>query len=150
MVNIDVASSDDNTGSNSVAGNWVLEQIVGNVETDVPFSAKLQEDYQQSFMSSIMVTTELDVVDSTATNFTDLMTNPGGDGLISLREAIIAANAQAGANVIELPTGNYVLTIKNGFDSGADSHDHDVTDDLVINGSGTCLLYTSPSPRDRG
>ena len=53
----------------------------------------------------------------------------------SLRGAIIAANALAGADTIRLPAGLYALTIA-GFDDAALSGDLDITSDLTLIGLG--------------
>src|SRR5262245_5014704 len=53
----------------------------------------------------------------------------------SLREAIIAANATAGPDVITLPADTYTLT-RSGVDNSAVNGDLDVTDALTINGAG--------------
>ena len=61
LAEIDVASSDNSTGGADLNADWVLEQIVGTVETSVPFSEQLQDTYQRSLASSITVTTTLDL-----------------------------------------------------------------------------------------
>ena len=53
----------------------------------------------------------------------------------SLREAIIAANAASGADMISLPAGTYTLTIA-GIEDAAAQGDLDVTDGLTITGTG--------------
>ncbi|MEZ4862432.1 MAG: Ig-like domain repeat protein [Caldilineaceae bacterium] len=53
----------------------------------------------------------------------------------SLREAIIAANAAPGADVITLPAGTYTLS-RTGVDNSAANGDLDVTGPLTINGAG--------------
>jgi CSLREA domain-containing protein len=55
------------------------------------------------------------------------------DADCSLREAIIAANANPGADTVSLPTGLYVLTIA-GSDDAAALGDLDITGPLTING----------------
>jgi len=52
----------------------------------------------------------------------------------SLREAIIAANAAPGADVITLPAGTYTLS-RTGVDNTAANGDLDVTGPLTINGA---------------
>ena len=44
---------------------------------------------------------------------------------------------QANSNADHVAKGGYILEDSNG------------TPDLILIGTGTCLLYTSPSPRDR-
>ena len=58
----------------------------------------------------------------------------------SLREAISAANANPGADIITLPSGTYELTIANVGGTNEDSNatgDLDVNDSLTINGVGS-------------
>jgi hypothetical protein len=51
-------------------------------------------------VSSLVVTTTSDVADGTTTSVANLIANPGADGRISLREAIVATNATAGADTV--------------------------------------------------
>ena len=51
-------------------------------------------------VGSLVVTTTADTVDGTTTSVSNLIADPGGDGRISLREAILAANATGGADTI--------------------------------------------------
>lgn len=67
-------------------------------------------------------------------------TNDTNDGTCdadcSLREAIRAANAQTGADLIILPPGTYSLTI-TGNDANAATGDLDITQELAIMGTGS-------------
>jgi CSLREA domain-containing protein len=64
-------------------------------------------------------------------------TNDGAcDADCSLREAIIAANANPGADIITLPPGNYVLTIAGANEDAGATGDLDITDSVTINGAG--------------
>jgi CSLREA domain-containing protein len=58
------------------------------------------------------------------------------DADCSLREAILAANAAAGADTITLPAGTYTLTIAGVDEDASATGDLDITDDLTINGAG--------------
>src|SRR5262249_21896376 len=58
------------------------------------FSAALQA------VGHLVVTTTADTVDGTTTSVANLIANPGADGRISLREAILATNATAGPDTI--------------------------------------------------
>lgn len=58
------------------------------------------------------------------------------DADCSLREAIIAANAKPGNNVILLPAGVYELTLVGNGEDAAQTGDLDITDDLVLLGAG--------------
>ena len=106
LTQVDIASSDNKTGGTSVGGDWVLEHMVGNIETALPFSDELQDNYQRSLASSITVTIGNDILDGDSSSFDALVIDPGLDGEISLREAIIAANSQGGADTINLAAGS--------------------------------------------
>ncbi|MCB9077787.1 MAG: right-handed parallel beta-helix repeat-containing protein [Anaerolineaceae bacterium] len=65
------------------------------------------------------------------------------DGDCSLREAIVAANQNkavddcapgSGKDTINVPAGNYILTIANAGNNGALSGDLDLAEDITING----------------
>jgi CSLREA domain-containing protein len=58
------------------------------------------------------------------------------DSDCSLREAIIAANNNPGADIITLPAGNYVLTIAGADEDASATGDLDITDSVTINGAG--------------
>jgi hypothetical protein len=72
--------------------------------------------------ATFSVTTGQDVVDP-------------ADGRLSLREAITAANASPGADVIRLPTGVFRITIP-GADDGNATGDFDITEGVAIVGTG--------------
>ena len=118
LCDCDVAASDDITGHADLGGDWEFEYIVGVVETDLAFSAAVQENWNGT-LASVTVTTLDDVVDRTASSIANLVNNPGADGVISLREAIIAANANPDADVIYLGAGVHTLSISD-LDINAD------------------------------
>jgi len=55
----------------------------------------------------------------------------------TLRAAIQEANALAGADTINVPSGTYFLTIQGANEDAAATGDLDVTGELTINGTGT-------------
>src|SRR4051812_3675391 len=63
-----------------------------------------------------------------------------GDPDCSLREAILAANANGGADVVSVPPGEYRLTIPpdGTNDDGLDG-DLDILDELTLNGAGATI-----------
>ena len=125
----DIAASDDLTGHDSLGGDWEFEYVVGAVETEVAFSLDVQQNWTGT-LESVTVTTLDDVVDSTASSVADLINDPGADGVISLREAIIASNANADADVIYLGAGVHTLSIAGSGTSG----DLDINRDVHIIG----------------
>ena len=55
----------------------------------------------------------------------------------SLREAIRAANAAAGADTITIPAGTYTLSIAGANENAAATGDLDITDSVTLNGAGS-------------
>jgi CSLREA domain-containing protein len=59
----------------------------------------------------------------------------GGD--CSLREAVLAANATAGPDLVRLPAGTFALSRVGAGEDAAAAGDLDVTDDLILAGAGS-------------
>ena len=98
---------------------------------------ELLED--RTLLSSITVDTTTDVIDA-------------GDGLTSLREAIIAANALAGDDTIILGSGVFTLSIAGTGESAAATGDLDITDtsgSLTIVGAGAGMTVIDANGIDR-
>ena len=81
LTGADIAASTDATGARALGGDWDLEYTAGAIEATGPFSAAARDDWQGLLAS-----------------FTVTNTNDSGAG--SLRQAIIDANALAGADAI--------------------------------------------------
>ncbi len=93
LTGADVAASDDPTGGRSLGGDWDLEYAAGAIEATNPFSATARDDWQ-GLLASFTVT------------------NTDDSGAGSLRQAIIDANALAGADTIDFAiVGSGVQTI---------------------------------------
>ncbi|HSW25437.1 MAG TPA: DUF4347 domain-containing protein, partial [Burkholderiaceae bacterium] len=86
LTGADVAASIDATGARARGGDWDLEYAAGAIETTNPFSATARDNWQGLLAS-----------------FTVTNTNDSGAG--SLRQAIIDANALAGADTITFNIG---------------------------------------------
>lgn len=88
-----------------------------------------------------------------AATFTVSKTTDTADGTCdsdcSLREAIIAANAAAGADTITLPAGNYVLTRTGEDEDLGAMGDLDITSDLAITGAGSATTTVDANDIDR-
>src|SRR4051812_44538631 len=84
---------------------------------------------------------QLVVTSASAATFTVTKEADTADGACdadcSLREAVIAANAAAGADTITVPAGTYVLDRVGANEDAADTGDLDITDDVTINGAGS-------------
>lgn len=139
LTGADVAASKDITGHDSLGGNWALEYASGDI---APESLILSDGIEawESVLAPITVTTEDDKVDSPDLSSTTSLYNfPGPDGKISLREAIIAANANADLDTIILPAGNYDLN-KDATPLGITDDqyigDLDVWNSILLQGDG--------------
>ena len=134
----DVAASNDLTGHADLGGDWEFEYVVGMVETDLAFSVDVQQNWEGT-LASVTVSTFDDVVsaDANLNSVGALDNNPGTDGEISLREAIIAANANPNADVIHLGAGTHRLTL-----TGAAEGDLDIFENVQIIGAtnGTTII----------
>ena len=121
----DVAASEDLTGHSKLAGDWTLEYLTGDIAVE---SLILEDGIEawQSVLSPIEVTTEDDVVDGDISSFEALRASPGPDLEISLREAVLAANAEPDFNTITLPAGNYDLDLNPA--PGTDNSDQFIGD----------------------
>ncbi len=79
--------------------------------------------------------------------------DPAPDGCspgdCSLREAIIASNAAADADEINLPAGAYELSIAGVEEDAAATGDLDITGDLTINGAGAGSTTVNANQTDR-
>jgi hypothetical protein len=82
------------------------------------------------------VTTTLDVVDP-------------ADGKRSFREAVNAANARVGADVIVLPTGVYQLALAGANENGNATGDFDISDEVTIRGAGAAVTIIDGQDLDR-
>src|SRR5439155_25539524 len=81
-------------------------------------------------MSTFRVNTTLDTV------AVDLRTGKDASGHISLRSAIMAANAKPSSDTIKLPGGTLLLTIAGANEDASATGDLDITNNVTINGAG--------------
>ena len=147
LTQADVTASDDLTGTSQLGGDWQLEYTIGEIESVVAFNASTQNAWM-NVLGAINVTTFNDVVDADAdlTSLASLLSTPGADGQISLREAVIAANTDIGADTITLGAGTYQLSISlSGSEDNGSEGDLDITDNLVINGATAATTFVDAS-----
>jgi CSLREA domain-containing protein len=67
----------------------------------------------------------------------------------SLREAVIAANANSGMDTIEVPAGSYSLTRAGAEEDAASTGDLDITDSVTITGAGQSTTSIDGGDLDR-
>ena len=94
-------------------------------------------------MSTFQVNTTLDTV------AVDLRTGKDATGHISLRSAIMAADARGGSNTINLPSGTYTLTIAGANEDASATGDLDITSNLTIKGAGSGSTIIDGNNLDR-
>ncbi len=97
----------------------------------------------------LVVTTTADVVDGSTGSLEALIASPGADGKISLREAVIAANNTAGADVIQLPAGTFTLTRPGTNEKAALTGDLNLSGTLTLQGAGSALTIVDGAGIDR-
>ena len=98
----------------------------------------------------LVVSTTADVLDGNVASVEALLANPGADGLISLREAVSAANQTPGASSIMLSAGSYRIGIAPDI-SGDDNldGDFDIYGSLTIAGAGAAVTSVDGQALDR-
>ncbi len=70
-------------------------------------------------------------------------------GQLSLREAIILANASPGPNTIIVPAGDYLLTIAGSGETAGQTGDLNINSDLSIQGAGSATTIIDGNGLDR-
>lgn len=159
-VNISVSSTDSSEGTASTSSltftsaNWNTPQTVtvtgiddtvsdGSVSYSIQLHAAVSSDASyngrdpqdvvlSNFDDDLVVTTTSDVTDGDTSSVSALLSNKGVDGRISLREAILAANASAGTNSISfnipdaLVNGAHTIVLGSLLPA--------ITDTLILNG----------------
>ena len=94
-------------------------------------------------LSTFKVNTTLDTV------AVDLRTGKDATGHISLRSAIMAADAKGGSNTISLKGGTYTLTIAGANEDASATGDLDITSNLTIKGAGASSTIIDGNSLDR-
>ena len=155
LTGADVAASNNTTGHAERGGDWELENSTGVIETKSIGTERLQQEWNGS-LDLIVVTTPDDVVDMDITTTPEQLNNnsvnhKGADGLISLREAVIAANNTVGADEIMLDADTYTLDLSTygETEDNAQTGDLDIRQDIVISGATTGVTRISGNNEDR-
>ncbi|WP_404307435.1 LamG-like jellyroll fold domain-containing protein [Neorhodopirellula lusitana] len=123
-------------GGSSVAGN----DYEGKLDDVRIYTRAISDNDLDVLMAkgaSIQVDTFADTVDGTTTDVATLLANRGADGQISLREAILAAQNDSDSGwAIQLSSGTYTLDATGIGNASAATGDFDITDNVIIVGSG--------------
>ncbi len=133
LTGLNVAASDDITGSAQINGDWVLEQTVGEVDTQLIVGLDVQAVWQHSLATIVVNTTDDGGLGWGAGGVDDLLAN---DEEISLREAIEAirndafgwSGGEAHTIVFDLADGENTINVSSGLPA--------LTSSVVIDGSG--------------
>jgi predicted outer membrane repeat protein len=106
-----------------------------------------------SLLGDLTIDTASDVMDGSVTSFDALLLNPGLDGNISLREAILATNNTPGRQTVlfdsslnGLPIG---ISITGRGEDGGLTGDFDILGDLILSGRGTSQTLIDGAGLDR-
>jgi hypothetical protein len=126
IVNFDQAV----TAGDEISATATVMQAGGTYGSTSEFSLNVVAD------SAIIVDTTNDVIDA-------------GDGLTSIREAIIAANAAGGHQTIFLGAGTYTLTLTGAGEGAAATGDLDISGDVTIVGAGAGSTIIDGNATDR-
>ena len=150
LTGADLAASTDATGGSIESADWILEYNIGQINQPGIFSATVMDTWQHSLVAggTVTVTTVNDVVDGTVTSIAALVANKGADGKISLREAVLAANANADVDEIILTAGEYRIQITGKDDSGLKG-DFDIAEGVTIRGAGSGTTIINGGSVDR-
>jgi VCBS repeat-containing protein/parallel beta-helix repeat protein len=150
LTGADLAASTDATGGSNESADWILEYNIGRIDQPGIFSATVMDNWQHSLAvgGTVTVTTTNDVLDGTVTSIAALIENKGADGRISLREAILAANANADVDEIILAAGEYRIQITGRDDLGL-AGDFDIAEGVTIRGAGSGTTIINGGSIDR-
>ncbi|MDA1230707.1 MAG: cadherin domain-containing protein, partial [Planctomycetota bacterium] len=138
----------DATGHEVFGGNWDLEYTTGVIES----YGIITQDVHQNWLgklASINVTTFADTVDGDTSSVANLLGSRGIDGAISLREAILAINAGAGGDTINLSAGTYMLSRVGTGEDFASTGDLDILKNVTIVGTGAGTTTINANGIDR-
>ncbi len=129
----------------AVTSGQVISATATVINADASYGSTSEFSANVSADQALIVDSLSDVVDGSLTSVSNLITGKGLDGLISLREAIIASNNTAGHQTIFLAAGNYTLSLAGLWDDLSLTGDLDITGDITIQGAGAGLTTIDAS-----
>ncbi|MCR9201254.1 MAG: DUF2341 domain-containing protein [Planctomycetaceae bacterium] len=109
LLGTDVAASTDDTGNAALGGDWVFEQIIGHVQTDVAFTAQIQADWNGILSTAPAAAATLVATDELLVNQTT--------GSAQHTDSDVRGSEQA---VAISANGEYVVVWTSAQNSGAD------------------------------
>jgi CSLREA domain-containing protein len=98
--------------------------------------------------STFTVNSTIDAVDINPGN--GICETSTGNNICTLRAAIQETNSLAGADVINLPAGNYTLNLSGADENNSATGDLDITDALTISGANSLTTIINANNLDRG
>ena len=110
---------------------------------NIPFATAKESLEERVQLSTFRVNTTLDTVAVNLKNGKD------STGHISLRSAIMAADAQKGSSTIIVPAGTFTLTIPGANEDADATGDLDVKGKITIKGSGSTNTFVNGNGLDR-
>ncbi len=120
----------------AVTSGQSISATATGINADTSYGSTSEFSANVSADQALIVDTLSDVVDGNLTSVSNLITGKGVDGLISLREAIIASNNTTGHQTIFLTAGNYTLSLVGLWDDLSLTGDLDIIGDITIQGAG--------------
>ena len=83
LTSADVAASDDVTGHEQLGGDWELEQSIGQIETDIPFSDAVLNDWQWTLDTTTGLVAHYEFEEGSGTQAFDSSVNSNTGTLIN-------------------------------------------------------------------
>jgi hypothetical protein len=131
LTGADVAASTDLTGAAVLGGNWTLEYQTGSIEARVALPS-----WAQNHWAGLLATYNADPTKA--------------DGAVgSLRWAITQANANPGADTVQLLPGTYTLNLPGTGEDLNASGDLDLRGNVTITGAGSGSTVIDGNALDR-
>ena len=144
----DITVTDEASIGRSVQNNTVQAEFNGQIDDHRVYSRSLSStDIAELYADTALnVHTTNDIVDGTTTDVASLLNDRGADGLISLREAILAVNNDASTDwTINLGSGTYSFASGVGDSAG----DFDIRNSVTIVGDGIGNTIIDANQNDR-
>ncbi len=152
FVNVTTDGSGNASVATTLANVWVnsgdrITATATNLATNN--TSEFAANVNATSTGVVVVDTTNDVVDGTTTSIAALGAARGADGRVSLREAVIASNNNAGNDTIIVAAGTYTLTIAGAGDDSSATGDLDIQTNITIAGAGMASTIINGGGIDR-